>query len=110
MSRQKGNLAELKAVEYLKEKNFDIIETNYYARKFGEIDIIALKNDVYHFCEVKSAKDYETAILNITNSKLTKIKKSLEYYLKVKNIDKPFCIDAIIISENDIDFLENISF
>ena len=75
----------------------------------GEIDIIAKKDNVYHFCEVKSAPDYETAINNITNSKLSKIKRSVNYYLQIKKLDVAFCIDAIIVDDYEISFLENIT-
>jgi len=65
MSKSKGDEAEKKALLLLKDKKFEIIETNFYAKKLGEIDIIAKKDEVYHFLEVKSANDYESAILNL---------------------------------------------
>jgi len=109
MSREKGNFAEKKAISFLQDLNFQIIEQNFYAKKLGEIDIIAKKNDIYHFCEVKSALDYETAINNLTASKLSKIKRSVDYYLQIKKLDVAFCIDAIIITDETIDFIENIT-
>mgnify|MGYP003406410019 FL=1 len=109
MSREKGNFAEKRAISFLQDLNFEIIEKNFYAKKLGEIDIIAKKNDTYHFCEVKSAPDYETAINNLTASKLSKIKRSVDYYLQTKKLDVAFCIDAIIITEETIDFIENIT-
>ena len=81
----------------------------FYAKKLGEIDIIAKKNSIYHFCEVKSATDYETAINNITKSKLSKIKRSVDYYIQTKKLDVSYCIDAIIITDESIDFIENIT-
>ena len=110
MSRSKGNLAESKACEYLYSQGFKIIEQNFYAKKLGEIDIIAKKENTYHFCEVKSATDYETAINNITPSKLSKIKRSVDYYIQTKKLDVEYCIDAIIVVDNDIEHLENITF
>ena len=110
MSRSKGNLAEDKACEYLYSQGFKIVEQNFYAKKLGEIDIIATKDNTYHFCEVKSALDYETAVNNITPSKLSKIKRSTDYYLQTKKLDVAYCIDAIIVVENDIEHLENITF
>lgn len=109
MSREKGNFAEKRAIFFLQDLNFQIIEQNFYAKKLGEIDIIAKKNEIYHFCEVKSAPDYETAINNLTASKLSKIKRSVDYYLQTKKLDVAFCIDAIIITEETIDFIENIT-
>ena len=109
MSRAKGNFAEKRAIFFLEENGFEIIETNFYAKKLGEIDIIAKKNCVYHFCEVKSGIDYDQAIANITPNKLSKIKRSVEYYLQLKRIDSAFCIDAIIVDDLNISFVENIT-
>ena len=81
MSRAKGNLAEDKACEFLFDNGFNIIDRNFYSR-FGEIDIIATKDEVLHFIEVKSGDDYEKAIQNITKSKLAKLIKTGEVYLK----------------------------
>lgn len=108
LSRSKGNIAEIKASEYLVSLGFKIISTNYYARKLGEIDIIATKDNIYHFVEVKSGTSFE-AVYNITPLKLRKILKSVEYYLKVHKLDIAYSIDAIIVQDNDIEFLENIT-
>lgn len=110
MSRFKGDIAEIKACEYLNSQGFKIIEQNFYAKKIGEIDIIVKKNDIYHFIEVKSANDYEIAVNNITSSKLSKLKKSIDYYLQIKKLNVSFCLDAIIVVDNEIEFLENITF
>ena len=109
MSRDKGEIAEKRAISFLEDLNFKIVETNFYAKKLGEIDIIAKKNEVYHFCEVKSGNNYESAINNFTNSKLSKIKRSVDYYIQTKKLDIAFCIDAIIITDETIDFIENIT-
>jgi putative endonuclease len=108
MNRQKGIKAEQEAVLFLEKNGFKIIEKNYYAKKFGEIDIICIKDDIYHFIEVKSGNTFEP-IFNVTNSKLRKIKNSINFYLKTKKLDVPYCIDAIIIKNNHIDFIENIT-
>ncbi len=83
MSRQKGNLAETKACEFLYDNGFTILEQNFYSR-FGEIDIIATKDEVLHFVEVKSGDDYEKAIQNITKSKVSKLIKTGDIYMKKK--------------------------
>ena len=48
-----GNIGEAKAEAYLKECGYKILERNYRA-KFGEIDLIAEKDKVITFVEVKS--------------------------------------------------------
>jgi len=103
-----GKYFEKKAVDYLKSNGFQIIEINYFAKKLGEIDIIAQKDDVYHFIEVKSGSGFE-AVYNITQQKLYKLYRSIELYLKHKNLDVAYCVDAIIFSGEELEFLENIS-
>ncbi|MBS9782281.1 MAG: YraN family protein [Arcobacter sp.] len=109
MTREKGNKAEKQAIAFLENKNFKIIEQNFYAKKLGEIDIIAQEKDIYHFIEVKSALDYETAVNNITFSKLSKLKRSIDYYIQKKNIQNPYCLDVIIVNEKNIQLIENIT-
>ena len=109
MSREKGDFAEKRAISFLTDLNFMIIETNVYAKKLGEIDIIAKKDDVDHLCEVKSAQTFELAVQNLTKSKLSKIKRSVDYYLQIKKLDVAFCIDAIIVNDDSIEILENIT-
>ena len=109
MSREKGDFAEKRAISFLTDLNFMIIETNFYAKKLGEIDIIAKKVDVYHFCEVKSAQTFELAVQNLTKSKLSKIKRSVDYYLQIKKLNVAFCIDAVVVNDDSIEILENIT-
>ncbi len=105
MSRKRGIFAEDKAIEYLQNLGYKILERNFYSR-FGEIDIIALKDNVLHFIEVKSGK-YDP-IYQITPTKLSKIKKTAQFYLNRTKVDFDFCFDALIISQN-IEFIENIT-
>ncbi len=108
MSRAKGNTAEDTACQFLAENGFDIIERNFYSR-FGEIDVIALKDGVLHFVEVKSGLDYESAVLNITKSKLSKIIKTAHVYMKKSSLDIDFVFDALIVAEQKVEFIENIT-
>ncbi len=107
MSRAKGDIAEALATEFLKENGFTIVEQNFYTR-FGEIDIIAFRDAVWHFVEVKSGKG--EPIYNITPSKLSKILKSVEIYLQKKRVSGDYCIDAVVVKDGECELLENISF
>lgn len=104
----KGNKFETKACEYLVSNSFIIVDRNYHAKKLGEIDIICIKDDIYHFVEVKSGDSFE-AVYNITSSKLHKLYRSIDYYLKVKNLDVSYCVDAIIFAGDELEYLENIT-
>ncbi len=52
-SQKIGELGEDVACKYLLNKGFSVLERNY-TKKWGEIDIIAQKDDVIYFIEVKS--------------------------------------------------------
>ena len=108
MSRAKGNIAEEKACDFLLENGYTILDRNFYSR-FGEIDIIAIKDEVLHFVEVKSGDDYEKAIQNITKSKLLKLIKTSDIYLKKTKFNGDYEYDAIIVSPANIWFVENIT-
>jgi putative endonuclease len=54
--RELGRIAETAAAEYLKDRGFKILETNYRKRT-GEIDIIARKDNCVHFIEIKSQSE-----------------------------------------------------
>ena len=51
--RKIGDLGEGIACNYLKDKGFKIVEQNYW-KPWGEIDIIAEKQGITYFVEVKS--------------------------------------------------------
>jgi len=108
VSRAKGNLAEDKAVEYLCENGYILVERNFYSR-FGEIDIIVVKDEVLHFVEVKSGEDYELAIQNITKSKLSKFIKTADVYMKKNSFNGDYQIDALIVTPSSIELVENIT-
>jgi putative endonuclease len=108
LSRFKGNLAEDEATIYLTSLGFTILKRNFYT-KFGEIDIIAQKDDVLHFIEVKSGSTFEP-IYNITPTKLNRVIKSAQSYLKQHHSDQAFEIDALIVDNNGCELIENITF
>jgi putative endonuclease len=108
MSRAKGNIAEEKACAFLYDNGFSILDRNFYS-SFGEIDIIVTKDDVLHFIEVKSGDDYELAIQNITKSKLSKLIKTGNIYMKKNSFDSDYEYDAILVTLDGIFHIENIT-
>ncbi len=103
-----GLKAEDRAVEYLVSHNYSILDRNFHSR-FGELDIVAKKDDILHFFEVKYSKEYD-AITRITPKKLQKIIKTIDYYMYKKNIDLDFQIDALLVNDKLIEIVENISY
>lgn len=106
---QKGKEAESFACEYLKNQNFEILKQNFFT-PFGEIDIIAKKDGVLHFVEVKSGENFEP-IFNLTKTKLERIQKTIHCYLKNNTIN--YCIDGLFLHKQEIgykiDFYENLT-
>lgn len=67
---------------FLVKHGYIVIKKNYYASRFGEIDLISLKNGVYHFIEVKSVlcETYRPSE-NVSYKKINSLKKAVLYYL-----------------------------
>jgi putative endonuclease len=104
-----GDESESLATHFLEQEGFVILERNYFAKKLGEIDIIAKKEDVLHFIEVKSSKANFDPIYNVTPEKLCKVINSSQYYMKSKKLNMAFSIDALILRNDKIDFIENVT-
>ncbi len=85
-----------------------ICDTNFHSR-FGEIDIVAKKDEILHFIEVKYSKNYDP-ITRITPSKLSKIIKTVDYYLYKKKIDLDYQIDGLLVNDDSFEIIENISY
>ena len=104
-----GNQSETQATRFLEQEGFVILERNYFARKLGEIDIIAIRESILHFIEVKSCKTDFDPVYNVTPAKLRKVINSAHYYMKTKNLDIAFSIDALILRYDEVEFIENVT-
>lgn len=82
-----GKLGEDIAVKYLEENDYYIVERNY-RNKFGEIDIIAEKDNYTVFIEVKSrsSENYLQLAESLYYKQLEQIKKAAIYYFAKENI------------------------
>ena len=80
---QKGHEGEDKAASYLESKGYTIEERNFRTRG-GEIDIIASKDDMLVFVEVKSLPNGNPEILahELDFRKQEKIIKTSKFYLE----------------------------
>lgn len=110
---QKGRDAEDYACEFLIEQGFVVLERNFHTR-FGELDIIAKKDGILYFVEVKSGIGFEP-VYNLSPVKLKKLTKTLNVYLEKYRIQDSYCLSALILSKqsaNDIfqvHWLENLT-
>ncbi len=77
-----GKEGEAKAIAWLKEKGYEIIEHNW-RHSYYEIDIIAAKNDKLHFIEVKSRRSqrYGYPEESVTRKKFSCLKRAADEYL-----------------------------
>ncbi|EAJ5677523.1 YraN family protein [Campylobacter lari] len=104
-----GKKGEELACEFLKTQGFEILKRNFYS-KFGEIDIIAKKDKILHFIEVKSTQgDYEVEY-RLDNKKYNKIIKTIEYYFMKHKNDENYQLDLLCVYKDDVKLLENISY
>ena len=84
-----GKIGEKITKTFLMKHDFSIIETNYRTH-YGEIDIVAKKDNVIRFIEVKSVKVRD--FLNLENLKVkpedkwSKLIVSCKTYLQHKNV------------------------
>lgn len=89
MGQDKKNLGyrgEQIASEYLASKGYQIIQRNFRAKQYGEIDIIAQKGDLLIFVEVKTrvGDKFGTPEEAITSRKLHELKKMVDYYFNLQ--------------------------
>ena len=116
-NKRTGNIGESIACNFLKQKGFKIVSTNFFA-KGGEIDIVALDKDVLVFVEVKTrnSKKFGLPQEAITQTKICHMKTAALAFLQQKNlIDKVQirfdCIAILHSQDGDkIEHIENIIF
>ena len=118
-TREKGNKGEDIACHYLQDRGFFIQERNYL-RKWGEIDIIAVKDDVLHFIEVKSVMHSGPTGYrpeeNVHDLKQKKLRRVIQTYLNETKYDKDaeFQFHVISVIQNgpagkpEVKMLENL--
>lgn len=96
---QVGAIGEEIAKQYLKKHDFSILSANYL-KKWGELDIIAKKDEKIHFVEVKTVsyetrQDLERAVSygtwrpeeNVTRHKVEKMNRVIETWLSEQKQD-----------------------
>ena len=80
-NRSFGNQGEQFVVDYLQKQGF-VIKAQNYRKFFGEVDIIACKQKLYVFVEVKTRKSASIAMGQlISPSKQQKIIKTAQTYI-----------------------------
>ena len=99
---------QLVALQYY-NLGYTVIEMNRTCSHYGELDIIAQKNDEWIFVEVKtSTKDQMGGpAFNINDSKLQKLESAIEYFLSDKEDVKSIRLDVATVKLNKIPIIQN---
>lgn len=81
-SKALGEWGERVAISYVEKMGLSIVETNYRT-KLGEIDIIAKKDLVYHFIEIKARRGVQFGLAReaVSKKKQKHIKRAAMLYL-----------------------------
>lgn len=121
-TRHIGDLGEEVACTWLKKRGYLIIEQNYL-KKWGEIDIVAAKDKIVHFIEVKSVfvKEYEgnkghRPEENVHELKVRRLKRVIQTYLLERRLglEAEFRFHVVVVYMNSVtrrarvNFMENI--
>ena len=112
--RKYGIIGEKIAQSYLINKDYEIIETNYYTKR-GEIDIICKKDNCIVFVEVKtrSGLKFDTPAMAVNYTKKKRIKSVAKMYLylnKLNHSEIRFDVVEVFISNGkcNINHIEGI--
>lgn len=109
-----GKIGELIASKYLTKRGFKIVCKNWTCR-WGEIDLIAEKNEVLIFVEVKyrvgSSNAHPSESINYYKKK--SLQRSINIFLSKNYVTKPWRMDVLCVSRFGkvlrIDYYEYVS-
>ncbi len=122
-----GKLGEDVASLFLMKHQFNILDRNYF-KKWGEIDVIAKKDGVLRFVEVKTVSrenirnvsqetlDSDRPEENVHPRKMKRLYRTIQSYLTEKNVsdETPWQMDVVAVfldvenKEAKIRFTENV--
>ena len=107
-NKRLGKAGENKACSYLKNSGYKILKRNY-KNPFGEVDIIAEKQDVVAFIEVKTrlTDSYGSPSEAVNKTRQTKYINAANYFFSGKDIDCTVRFDIIEIYKGEITHIEN---
>ncbi len=110
MKNKIGIAGEQLVADYLQQKGFTILERNYYKR-FGEIDIIAKKDSVLAFVEVKTRRQSNFPLSQVvTRSKQLKMVLVAKEYMSKHNyntVDCRFDVALVVGQPFELEYIGN---
>lgn len=105
-----GKQGEAQALEYLLQKGYEILETNWMFQK-AEIDIIARKGNILAAVEVKTRSSVDFGLPQdfVKSKKIQLLVKAVNEYVISHNLDVDVRFDIIAIYKKENSFsLEHI--
>lgn len=92
-----GERGELAAQWFLRLHGYRILDRNYLC-PMGEIDIVALKNNITVFVEVRTRQEGSLVdpVQSVTDVKLAKLMDAARYYLTARRRENTLCRFDII--------------
>lgn len=106
--RRIGDIGEDIAVKFLVKLGYLIKSRNYW-KPYGEIDIIAEKDGLIHFFEVKTVSRRTNSVDsfrpedNVHAAKLRKIGRTIQAYMLDQHISEEWQFDLITVVLNEIE-------
>ena len=109
--RKIGDLGEEIVARFLQDKGYEILERNYL-KSFGEIDIIALKNNIVCFVEVKARKSIKygypsEAVGYHKQQRIIKASQSFLVENKMTDYIMRFDVAEVFTESREINYIEN---
>ncbi len=117
-----GEIGEGIAASFLEKEGYKVVERNY-RKKWGEIDIVALKNNKYYFVEVKTVSrnavngEFPEKLNNYRPEdnlhpwKIKRLRRALQTYLleRFKKADPEWQFDLICVFYDPIKQISKIN-
>ena len=110
-AKELGQRGEDLAARYLVSKEYQIVERNWRCQ-FGEIDIIALQEEIMVFVEVKSRRGdaFGSAVESVSLAKEKRLLATGEFYMMENDLENVWWrIDIIAIQFSQYDEIESIT-
>lgn len=98
-----GKSGEKEAINFLRNKGYDILETNYVYEK-AEVDIIAKTGDYLVVVEVKtrSTPEFGDPQDFVKPAQIKRLVKAVDYYVNDKDLDLEVRFDIVAIIKNKL--------
>jgi putative endonuclease len=108
-----GTLGETAACRFIEDSGFIILERNYRNSRYGEIDIIARKEDLIVFFEVKTRRSmvYGGALYSMSPSRRKRFIAVARHYISTRGWasqkDLVYRYDMIALENGEINWVED---